>query len=399
MAEATNSKKCIKDFVCNKGIQEGSMTRRFRLYALLIIISVGMLLPQICAGQQLSPSSKAAILIDVMSGRILYEKNIKQRLPMASTTKIMTAITAIEAGSLDDIVTASIRAQNTGGSSIYLQAGEKLTLEELLYGLMLQSGNDAAVAIAEHIGGSCEGFAVLMNQKAFRIGAHDSNFVNPHGLDAKGHYTTAEDLANITAYALRNPDFSRIVATRQKKIPWWGRDYSRVLKNKNKILWQVEGGDGVKTGFTNNAGRCLVASATREGWQLASVVLNCGPMWEESKALLEYGFENYKPVTFYEEGQFVRTIAVKKGKEERVRLVADRDLMAPLTSDEQERAVIVEDTESFLQAPVMKGQVAGSIKVMLDGEVLMYANLVSQQEVKERSIRSVIPEILKALIG
>jgi D-alanyl-D-alanine carboxypeptidase (penicillin-binding protein 5/6) len=171
------------------------------------------------------------------------------------------------------------------------------------------------------------------------------------------------------------------------------------MNNKNKILWQVEGGDGVKTGFTKKAGRCLVASATRDDWQLASVVLNCGPMWEESKALLEYGFENYKPFTFYQEGQFVRTVAVKKGKEERVRLVADRTVMVPLTDEERERVELVEDSEDNLQAPVVEGQVAGSVKVMLDGEIIMYANLICQQEVKERSIRSVIPVILKALIG
>lgn len=375
------------------------MKRRFGLSVAVLMTAVGMLMPSVCAGQQLSPNSKAAVLIDIASGRILYEKNMRQQLPMASTTKIMTAITAIEEGNLQDTVTASLRAQNTGGSSIYLQAGERLTLEELLYGLMLQSGNDAAVAIAEHIAGSCEEFARLMNKKAAGIGAANSNFVNPHGLDAPRHYTTAEDLAKITAHALKNPEFKKIVATKQKKIPWWGRDYLRVLNNKNKILWQVEGGDGVKTGFTKKAGRCLVASATRDGWQLASVVLNCGPMWEESKALLEYGFENYEPVIFYEMGQFVRTIAVKKGKEERVRLVVDRAVMVPLTVEEQERVVLVEDSEDCLKAPVMEGQVAGSVKVMLDGEVIMYANLVCQQEVKERSIRSVIPEILKALIG
>ena len=375
------------------------MIRRLGIFAAVFMVAAGTLMPSVCAGQQLSPNSKAAVLIDVASGRILYQKNMKQQLPMASTTKIMTAITAIEEGNLQDMVTASLRAQNTGGSSIYLQAGERLTMEELLYGLMLQSGNDAAVAIAEHIAGSCEEFASLMNKKAAGIGAVNSNFVNPHGLDAPNHYTTAEDLAKITAYALKNPEFKKIVATKQKKIPWWGRDYLRVLNNKNKILWQVEGGDGVKTGFTKKAGRCLVASATRDGWQLASVVLNCGPMWEESKALLEYGFENYEPVVFYEKGQFVKTIAVKKGKEERVRLVADRAVMVPLTSEERERVVLVEDSEDYLQAPVMEGQVAGSVKVMLDGEVIMYANLVCQQEVKERSIRRVIPEILKALIG
>ena len=291
------------------------MSGRSKIFSVLLIITAVLLLPVVCAGQRLTPNSRAAALIDVESGRILYQKDIKARLPMASTTKIMTAITAIEegAGGYGNRQPPGHRIQE---AHQYIPAvGQRLTLEELLYGLMLQSGNDA-VAIAEHIGRDCEGFASMMNRKAADIGAINSNFVNPHGLDAEGHYTTAEDLAKITAHALRNPVFARIVATKQKKIPWWGRDYSRVLNNKNKILWQLEGGDGVKTGFTNKAGRCLVASATREDWQLASVVLNCGPMWEESKALLEYGFETYNPVTFYHKGQFVRTIAVRKGKAE-----------------------------------------------------------------------------------
>lgn len=375
------------------------MTARFKRLIIGFVVLVVAYLPVPGAAQDLSPNSRAAALIDVKTGRILYQKNADEQLPMASTTKIMTAVTAIEEGDLQDTVTASIRAQNAGGSSIYLQAGERLKLEELLYGLMLQSGNDAAVAIAEHIGKSCEGFASMMNSKAARIGAASSNFVNPHGLDAEGHYTTAGDLAKITAYALNNLVFKEVVSTKQRKIPWWGRNYSRVLNNKNKILWQVEGGDGVKTGFTNRAGRCLVASATRDGYQLASVVLNCGPMWEESAALLEYGFNTYKPVTFYEEGQFVKTIAVKKGKDERVRLVADRSVMIPLTEQEQQRVEVVEECQDILTAPVLEGQVAGHIKFALDGEVLMQAHLVCQQEVKEKSIKSVIPEILRSLIN
>ncbi len=373
------------------------MARKLNLYVLFLVITANILLPSVCSAQELTPNSKAAVLIDVVSERVLYQKNMKQQLPMASTTKIMTAITAIEAGRLQDLVTVSLKAQNTGGSSIYLQAGEKLLLEDLLYGLMLQSGNDAAVAIAEHIAGSCVDFARMMNRKALKLGALDTNFVNSHGLDQKGHYTSAEDLARVSAYALRNPVFRKIVATKQKKIPWWGRDYLRILNNKNKILWQVEGGDGVKTGFTNNAGRCLVASATRDDWQLASVVLNCGPMWEECTAMLEYGFENYQPVTYYDKGQFVKTIAVQRGKAERVRLVCDRLLRIPLTAQEQERVIIVEDSKDLLRAPVKQGQIAGSIKVVLDGQVLMEANLVCQESIKEKSIRSVIPEILKAL--
>lgn len=339
-----------------------------------------------------APNAKAAVLVDVASGRVLYQKNEDQQLPMASTTKIMTAITAIENASIDDIVTASINAQNTGGSSIYLQAGERLSLHDLLYGLMLQSGNDAAVAIAEHIGGDIAGFAEMMNQKAAEIGALNTNFTNPHGLDSSNHYTTAKDLARITAYALKHPVFSKIVSTKQKKIPWWGRSYNRVLNNKNKLLWTLEGGDGVKTGYTSRAGRCLVSSATRNGWRLIAVVLNCGPMWEDSTALLEYGFGNYKPVMYYDKGQFVKTVAVIGGKKDRVRLVTDRPVVISLTGDEQQRVRVVEDWPDHIKAPVLQGQVAGQLLVELDGKVLTRANLVSQETINEKSI-------LKALIN
>jgi D-alanyl-D-alanine carboxypeptidase (penicillin-binding protein 5/6) len=333
-----------------------------------------------------APNAKAAVLIDVASGRVLYQKNEGLKLPMASTTKIMTAITAIEHGKLDDIVTASVKAQNTGGSSIYLQAGERLLLHDLLYGLMLQSGNDAAVAIAEHIAGNVGDFAELMNQKAAEIGALNTHFVNPHGLDSPNHYTTAKDLARITAYALKNPVFSDIVSTKQKKIPWWGRSYNRVLNNKNRLLWIFEGGDGVKTGYTSGAGRCLVSSATRNGWRLAAVVLNCGPMWEDSSALLEYGFGSYKPVMYYDNGQFVKTIAVTGGKKDRVRLVTDRPVVVPLTEDERQRVTIIEDWPDKIKAPVLQGQVAGRLRVELDGNVLARANLICQETINEKSI-------------
>jgi D-alanyl-D-alanine carboxypeptidase (penicillin-binding protein 5/6) len=362
------------------------------LVAVLMVIN--FIVFDVAIASTLTPSARAAILMDVVSGRILYAKDEKEKLPMASTTKIVTAITAIESGNLQDIVTASMKAQNTGGSSIYLQAGERLSLEDLLYGLMLQSGNDAAVAIAEHVGGSVNGFARMMNEKAAEIGAFNSNFVNPHGLDTHNHYTTAEDLGRIAAYALRNDVFSKIVSTKQKRIPWWGRDYCRVLKNKNKLLWSVKGGDGVKTGYTRNAGRCLVSSATRDGWQLVAVVLNCGSMWEESTNLLEYGFSAYQPVTYYEKGQFVKTIAVFNGKKDRVRIVTDRLVRVPLTQEEKERVEIVENWPDYLEAPVKEGQVAGQVRIELDGKVLIKANLVCQESVKEKDLKKFLFDII-----
>lgn len=365
------------------------------LFAILYILC---LIVPCCAAASQTPDAKSAILIDVASGRVLYSKNEKEKLPMASTTKIMTAITAIENGRLDDVVTASLRAQNTGGSSIYLQAGEKLSLEDLLYGLMLQSGNDAAVAIAEHIGGSIEGFSGMMNEKAAEIGVFNSSFANPHGLDNPGHYTTAEDLGKVASYALRNQTFSAIVSTKQKKIPWWGRSYNRILNNKNKLLWNLEGGDGVKTGYTSNAGRCLVSSATRDGWQLAGAVLNCGPMWEESINMLEYGFSFYKPVTFYEQGQFVKTVAVANGKKDRVRLVTDRLVRIPLTAEEEEKVTVVEEWEDIIRAPVEEGQAAGSVKIELEGKVLFRANLICQESIKEKSLKKSFFDILSNAI-
>lgn len=374
------------------------MATKLKVFTVLLPVVITMLLlPATVYGEQLSPNSEAAALIDITSGRILYEKDMGKKLPMASTTKIMTAIIAIENGRPEDIVTAGLRAQNAIGSSIYLQAGEKLTLDELLHGLMLQSGNDAAIAIAEHIGRDYDDFVWKMNRKAMELGALASNFTNPHGLHDEEHYTTAQDLAIITAYALKNPYFSRIVATKQRKIPWWGRDYSRVLNNKNKILWQVEGGDGVKIGFTKKSGRCLVSSATREDWQLASVVLNCGPMWEESKGLLEYGFSTFKPVTFFEKGQCVGTVEIINGKKKEVNLKTDKILRVPLTEEEKLRVELRKDMEDSIMAPVIKDQLVGTIKIMLDGAEIARTNVVCEEDVLERDIKSVIPLILRSL--
>ncbi len=244
--------------------------------------------------------AKSAIVIDQETGRVLYEKNSHEKLPMASTTKIMTLLVALEKGNLKDIVTVSKRAASVGGSSIWLSPGEKIDMESLLYGLMLNSGNDAATAIAEHIGGSVENFAKIMNEKAKEIGAYDTHFVTPSGLDIgiDDHYTTAYDLALITRYAFRYPKFAEIVSTKEKTIPWEGKEWDRYLRNKNKLLWIYEGADGVKTGFTNKAGRCLVSSATREGRRFIAVVLNSPPMWEDSIKILDYAFSKYKLIEY-----------------------------------------------------------------------------------------------------
>lgn len=241
-----------------------------------------------------STTAKAACVMEKTSGRVLYQKNAQMQLPMASTTKIVTALTVLNnCENPDEVCTVPKAAVGTEGSSVYLREGEKLTVKELLLGLMLRSGNDCAVALALKVGGSVENFATLMNETAAQCGATNSNFVTPHGLHDDNHYTTAEDLAKITCVALQNEIFQEIVATQSAKISNDGYDYDRVLVNKNKLLIGFDGADGVKTGYTKKAGRCFVGSATRNGMQVVAVVLNCGPMFEETANMLDVAFQNY----------------------------------------------------------------------------------------------------------
>lgn len=268
--------------------------------------------------------AKAAALIDVESGRILYSHNGDDSMLIASLTKIMTAIVAIEQGELSDMVKVSKRAFGKEGSSIYLKLGEEMSLHNMLYGLMLRSGNDAATAIAEHVGGSEEGFVILMNEKAQWLGLDQTHFTNPHGLDHQNHYSSANDLAKLTAYALRNPAFREIVKTRMKQVG--ERDYS--WRNKNKMLYLYEGADGVKTGYTKQAFRTLVSSATRGGQQLAAVTLNDGNDWADHAAMLDWGFEHYPLRELVGSGQriqgypfeIVRTFRYPLTEEERDRV-------------------------------------------------------------------------------
>jgi D-alanyl-D-alanine carboxypeptidase (penicillin-binding protein 5/6) len=280
-------------------------------------------------------SAEAAALIDVDSGRILYQKNGSKKMRIASLTKTMTAIVAIESANLQDVVTVPPEAVGVDGSSIYLKRGEKLTLEELLYGLMLRSGNDAAVAIALHVGGSIPGFAFLMNEKAAMIGMTHTNFTNPHGLDDSNmHYSTAEDMVKLSAYALKNPVFRQIVSTKVKNISWEGEKWDRRLQNKNKLLHMYKGADGVKTGYTKLARRCLASSATRDGRQLAAITLNAPDDWNDSMKLLDWGFQHFHPTKVVEKGKPIDSTSVQTGLAE-VQLVALNDFVYPLQQGEE----------------------------------------------------------------
>ncbi len=234
------------------------------------------------------------VVIEQSSRRVLFGDGEDVKCYPASTTKVLTALVALKNLPLDRVVTVPKEAAGVEGSSIYLKAGQKITVEDLLYGLMLRSGNDAATALAIETAGSVQAFAGMMNDMAKEIGAKNSNFVNPHGLHDDMHYSTARDLAIITAEAYELEDFKRIVSSKLKKIAVDGEEV--VIANKNKLLKLFDGANGVKTGYTKKSGRCLIGGAKREDMQLISVVLNCPDMWNESEKLLDFGFENFDMV-------------------------------------------------------------------------------------------------------
>ena len=268
-----------------------------------------------------SVSAQAAVLIDAHDGSVLYSRGAGLRLPMASTTKIMTAVIALEYGDLNQGVEIPAAAVGVEGSSAYLYCGEKLTLEDLLYAMLLESANDAATAIAIAIAGSVEEFAGLMNDKVKELGLVDTHFVNPHGLDSEEQYTTAYDLAKITAYALKNETFARIVSTKKTTIPLNGSEGVRLLVNHNRLLRSYPGAIGVKTGFTRRSGRCLVSAATRGGLTLVAVTLNAPNDWSDHKKMLDYGFSSYVGITLIEAGEYSLCVPVTAGQPNWVRCV------------------------------------------------------------------------------
>lgn len=301
---------------------------------------------------------------------------------MASTTKIMTAVVALEQGNPDDIVTVSNRAANVEGSSMWLKPGEKIKLESLLYGLMLNSGNDAATAIAEHVGGSVEGFAEMMNKKAAQLGLKDTHFTNPHGLDNEKHYTTAYELGLIACYALKNEKFREIAATKQKTVEGLENGLTRTLNNHNKMLKLYDNADGVKTGFTKKCGRCLVSSATRNGMQLVAVTLNAPDDWNDHKSLLNYGFAKYTEKTLVTKGSYIKTVPVKNGRSGTVGAVICDTVSVAVKQGEN--PVLKIDMPESLDAPVVLGQKLGTACIVLGGREYAKADITAKIGVAKR---------------
>lgn len=354
-----------------------------------------------------SINSRAAVVFDRVSKTVIYGKNIDSKRAMASTTKTMTAILTLENGNLDEVIEVSKKAANTGGSRLGLKTGDKIKLRDLLYGLMLRSGNDAAVQIAIHLGGSVEGFAKMMNDKAKELGLKATNFVSPHGLDDPNHYTTAYEMALLTDYALNIEEFAKIVNTKQTTIAINSNPVT--IYNTNELLGNLEGVDGVKTGFTNNAGRCLVTSTTRSGWQIITVVLGADTKkfrTKDSIELIEYSFKNFEQVNIKEKivqefevwkKENFAEIEVIKGKEKSVNMKLDYGYdyeLYPINKEKINELTLQIECKQKLEAPIENGLQIGSVHIILEGKEIMNVPIVTEREVERKNILNYFCEIM-----
>ena len=289
---------------------------------------------EVAEAYEVNSAALAMVVLEGNTNTVLYSKNANQELAMASTTKIVTAILAIEnCKDLDEKFLVSEKAIGIEGTSIYLKSGERLSMRELLYGLILASGNDCAVAIAEYFEGE-EHFVEMMNNLAESLGLEHTHFANPHGLDAEGHYTSAYDLAVLTSYALKNPTFKEIVSTERMVIEKNDLYQARYLKHKNRLLFTDKNCIGVKTGFTDNAGRCLVHAHEENGMQLISVVLNCGPMFEECDRLTKLAMDNYTMKEFVKPYNFVSNIEIADSEKSEIGVITVKGFSKPILNTE-----------------------------------------------------------------
>ena len=347
---------------------------------MVVLRKIFLLLAAVCCvcmpAEAVETSAAAAILIDADSGRVLYEKQADRRMLIASTTKIMTALVAMEQSVLSDTVIVSGYAAGTEGSSMYLKAGEQLTLETLLYGLLLCSGNDAAVAVAEHIAGSEAAFAKLMNEKAAELGMTNSSFANPNGLDHEKHYSTARDMAKLACAALENPTLMRIASTKSVRIG------GRTMNNHNKLLSMQDGCLGLKTGYTRAAGRTLVSCMEKNGQRLVAVTLQDGNDWADHQTLYAYGYDTYPACHGAVPGEVLQYAAVSGGLQATVPLVSAGSFSWPIAETEVLEMNI--ELDAPLTAPFRAGTRAGQAVFRLDGREVGRVNLLCGKTVLPR---------------
>ncbi len=329
----------------------------------------------------------SACLMDADSGRVLFEKAGYEKMAMASTTKIMTLLIALEYGNMEDIVTISDYAASMPDVQLNIRAGESYYLKDLLFSLMLESHNDVAVAIAEHIGGSVEGFASLMNGKAHALGALHTNFVTPNGLDAEEHYTTAVDLAKIASYAIQNEEFIKITNTKSHSFSDTAGKRQFTVNNKNAFLTMMDGAIGVKTGFTGRAGYCFVGAVKQDGKTLVSVVLACGwpnnktYKWADTKKLMNYGLNNFEEKTMSKEEIELPALPVADGiKDIAETALRDFEELTMLLSKEEVFTYCYE-LPNILTAPVTAGSKVGTLKIMIEEECVYCCDIIAAETV------------------
>ena len=367
--------------------------------------------------EDLKLDSRIGLIYDRASGRVLYEKNGNKQTPMASTTKIMTAIVVLENAKLNEVVKIDSKAAGTGGSRLGLKKNDKITVNDLLYGLMLRSGNDAAVALANYVGGSIEGFADMMNRKAEEMGLKNSHFIVPHGLDNEGHYTTAYELAKMADYALKIDKFKEIVSTKSTTI--YINNYPKAINNTNQLLGSVSGVYGVKTGFTNGAGRCLVSACKRDDLDIITVVIGANTTKERTSdtiKLIQYADQKFGIINIKEiiESKFIGwkninegRIYVNKGLEDRVELYLEEFPYEEMAIEQEDRDKIEIKVNCIfnLEAPIEEKQVLGNVSVMMDGNALEILNIYNKKEIIKKDVKDYwvifikkFDEILESLI-
>lgn len=356
--------------------------------------------PVVSAEETLDLSATSAILIDAENGRVLYEKNGYEEKAMASTTKIMTLLCVLQYGNMEDIVTVSSYAASMPDVQLNIRKGEQYYMQDLVYSLMLESHNDVAVAIAEHIGGDVEGFAALMNEMAYDLGAYHTHFVTPNGLDAEGHYSTAYDMALIARYAILNEEFVAITNTRNYSFSDVAGNRHFVATNRNAFLSMYEGAIGVKTGFTGNAGYCFVGAVKRDGRTLIAVVLGCGwpphktYKWKDMRRLFDYGFQNYTYKTVYEPTDEVKRIPVHDGIEKSsVGVYTNETVSLLLKADENVR--VNYDLPVQLEAPVKKDSRVGSVNIYINDMFYQSVPVYAGEEIEKIDFWYCVRKVLK----
>jgi D-alanyl-D-alanine carboxypeptidase (penicillin-binding protein 5/6) len=339
--------------------------------------------------------------MDYKTGRVLWGKNERTPMAMASTTKIMTAVLALESGKLDQVVTVSKRAAMAPPVKMGLSTGEKLLLSDLLYALMLESQNDAACAIAEGISGSIEEFCAQMTNKARELGANDTLFETPNGLDKGNHHSTAYDMALITRYALSKPEFVALINTKNNSFSSDRRSYS--FTNKNRLLNEYQGANGVKTGFTGKAGHCFVGAAQRGDMELISVVLASGwgragkeGKWSDTKALLNYGFSNYKYETIIIPGTMAGDVPVTRSRTGKVGAKYSAELVLPLNETEKQNIQVEVCLPEKVKAPVSDGDALGEAKVSISGQLAAVIPLTATGQAERHDYKTSLEKIFNS---